>query len=88
MRWWKRLILRLLLAAVTVVSGGFVSATMARYAPGFGIDELQLDPRLSPESLAALRYESAGERNVVVSAAGTDQGRTRLPELPTGIDME
>jgi hypothetical protein len=47
MRWWNKLAIRLLLAALTVAMGGFLSATLARYAPGFGSDERQLDARLS-----------------------------------------
>ena len=70
MRWWKRLAIRIVLVALTVVVGGFLSATLSRYAPGFGIDERHLDARLSSESLAAIRQESASERNVAVYYAG------------------
>jgi peptide/nickel transport system permease protein len=61
---------RCLLAALTVVAGGFISATLLRYAPGFGSDERQLDPRLSSESLAAMRNETAEERGIFGYYAG------------------
>ena len=56
---------RAMLAVMTVVAGGLISATLARYAPGFGTDERQLDARLSSDSIAALRDLHADERNVV-----------------------
>ncbi len=80
MRWWKKLAIRFLLAALTVAVGDFLSATLARYAPGFGSDERQLDARLSEESLAALRQESAGERHVAVYYA-TAMGRMLRGDL-------
>ena len=89
MSWWNRLAVRLLLAALTVAVGGFLSATLARYAPGFGSDERQLDARLSRESLAAFRQESAAERDVetyYVKALGRmlrgDLGRSRTLQRP------
>jgi len=56
---------RLWLAGMTVMLGALVSATLVRYAPGFGTDERQLDARLSSESLAAIRSAAAGERSIV-----------------------
>lgn len=50
--------------ALTVVLGGFIAATLVRYAPGFGADERELDPRLSPESIRALRGNTAGDHGV------------------------
>lgn len=35
--------------------GGFLAATLLRFAPGFGTDERELDPRLSQASRGALR---------------------------------
>jgi len=55
---------RLVLAAMTLMIGGLLSATLVRYAPGFGADERQLDARLSSESLAAIRNASADERSI------------------------
>jgi peptide/nickel transport system permease protein len=35
--------------------GGLLGATLVRYAPGYGVDERELDPRLSAASVEALR---------------------------------
>jgi len=35
--------------------GGFLGATLVRFAPGFGVDEEELDSRLSRESMEAVR---------------------------------
>lgn len=91
MRWWNRLAIRLLLAVLTIAAGGFFSATLARYAPGFGSDERQMDPRFNRESLTAFREESAAERNVTtyyVNALGRmlhgDLGWSRTLQRPVG----
>jgi peptide/nickel transport system permease protein len=42
--------------AITVVIGGLLGATLVRVAPGFGIDEAELDSRLSAQSIQALRH--------------------------------
>jgi peptide/nickel transport system permease protein len=44
--------------------GGFLGATLVRMAPGFGVDEEELDSRLSQESLQAVRESHAGEGNL------------------------
>lgn len=44
----------LLLVAVSLL-GGLLSATLVRFAPGFGVDERELDPRLNEASREALR---------------------------------
>ena len=89
MCWWNRLLVRVLLAALTVAVGGFLSVTLTRYAPGFGSDERQLDARLNRESLAALREELAGERDVATYYVGAlgrlsrgDLGRSRSLQRP------
>ena len=38
-----------------VLLGGFLGATLVRLAPGFGVDEEELDVRLSNESIQTLR---------------------------------
>ena len=50
---------------VTVLLGGLLSATLVRFAPGFDVDENQLDPRLNSASVQALRQTRLHERNVV-----------------------
>jgi len=49
--------------AATVLAGGLLSAAMVRYAPGFGLDEKQLDATLSRESHEALVRAHDQERN-------------------------
>jgi peptide/nickel transport system permease protein len=39
----------------TTLLGGLLSVTLVRLAPGFGVDEEQLDPHLNAESIRALR---------------------------------
>ena len=56
---------RLVLLVITIVEGGLVSATLVRYAPGFGADEQQLDTRLSNDSIQSIRDANADERNIV-----------------------
>ncbi|HWX93958.1 MAG TPA: ABC transporter permease [Terriglobales bacterium] len=47
--------------AITVVVGGLLGATLVRVAPGFGIDEAELDSRLSAQSIQALRQAQPGQ---------------------------
>lgn len=51
---------------VTVLLGGLLSATLVRLAPGFDVDENQLDPRLNSASVQALRAARHHEHNVVL----------------------
>jgi peptide/nickel transport system permease protein len=44
--------------------GGFLGATLVRLAPGFGVDEEELDSRLNQESLAAVRQSHAADENL------------------------
>ncbi|MFZ0417619.1 MAG: ABC transporter permease [Candidatus Sulfotelmatobacter sp.] len=48
----------------TVLLGGLFSATLVRLAPGFDVDEQQLDPHLSAESVQALRAARRQEHNI------------------------
>jgi len=49
----------------TVLLGGLLSATLVRLAPGFDSDEQQLDPRLSAESVQALRQTRLAQHNIL-----------------------
>ena len=40
---------------ITVLVGGFFGATLLRFAPGYGVDESELDAHLSNSSIQALR---------------------------------
>jgi len=48
----------------TILVGGFLSATLVRLAPGFEVDEAQLDPRLNSESVQALRQTRLEQHNI------------------------
>jgi peptide/nickel transport system permease protein len=49
-----------------VLIGGFLGATLVRLAPGFGVDEEELDARLSAQSIQALREARVGDGNLLV----------------------
>ena len=55
---------RLLTVITVVVISGMVCATLVRFAPGFDVDERELDPRLSRDSVLALRAQHESERNI------------------------
>ena len=48
----------------TVLLGGLLSATLVRLAPGFDVDEAQLDPHLNSESVRALRQARLEQHNI------------------------
>ncbi len=60
----SRLLQPILRIALTVLVGGLLSATLARYAPGFGSDEEQLDTRRDASSLQRLRDRQMENGNV------------------------
>ena len=41
--------------AVVCLLGGLLSASLVRFSPGYGVDERELDPRLSQTSVEAIR---------------------------------
>ena len=43
-----------MLAALCLL-GGLLGASLVRFAPGYGVDERELDPRLNPASVQAIR---------------------------------
>jgi peptide/nickel transport system permease protein len=49
----------------TVLLGALLSATLVRLAPGFGVDERELDPHLNAQSVQALHEARDRDRNVV-----------------------
>lgn len=51
---------------LTVLLGGLLGATLVRVAPGFGVDEEELDPRLSAKSIESLRQAHAADTNLAV----------------------
>src|SRR5579863_1410466 len=50
---------------IIVLIGGFLGATLVRFAPGYGVTEEELDGRLNGDSLRALRLASAPPRNLM-----------------------
>lgn len=81
--------LRLAAMAVTLLLGGILAATLARLAPGFDADERLLDPRLSPETLQALRQARAQDSNILLfygrylkRALHGDLGRSQTLDRP------
>jgi peptide/nickel transport system permease protein len=61
----KRIARHGLALLATILLGGFLSAVLVRYAPGFGTDEAQLDPHLSSETIQSIRAGHAGQRNII-----------------------
>lgn len=55
---------RLLLLAGLGLCGALVSATLVRFAPGFGVEERELDPRWNAQSVEALRQQQAHQGGV------------------------
>ncbi len=49
---------------LTVLLGGLLGATLVRLGPGFGVDERELDSRLSASSIEAIRAERARDNNI------------------------
>jgi peptide/nickel transport system permease protein len=49
---------------LTVLLGGLLGATLVRLGPGFGVDERELDSRLSAESQQAIRSVRARDSNI------------------------
>ena len=49
---------------LTITLGGLLGATLVRLGPGFGVDERELDSRLSAESQRAIRSERARDNNI------------------------
>ena len=49
----------------TILLGGFCSATLVRLAPGFEVDEQELDPHLSAQSVQALRDARHHDHNIL-----------------------
>ncbi len=53
--WIRQAGLRAVSLVLLCLFGSLLSATLVRLAPGYGVDERELDPRLSPQSKEAIR---------------------------------
>ena len=89
MRLLRKILTKLAVVVAVVLLGGLIAATLVRYSPGFGVDERELDPRLSAQSVEALRQANAQKHNIVLvyfdyvrAAAHGDLGRSRLLNQP------
>src|SRR5208282_3960021 len=63
--WIRALAKHFLRLALTILLGGLLGATLVRLAPGFGVDERELDSRLNTQSIELLRQSHAAERNIL-----------------------
>ena len=75
--------------AATLLLGGLLGATLVRFAPGFGVDESELDSRLNNASIHALREQNQPQRNLLAfyadylwRLAHGDLGTSRLFQRP------
>ena len=62
----RKIARRCLALLATALLGGLLSATFARFAPGFEADEAQLDEHLNSESIQALRTARSQQKNIAV----------------------
>jgi peptide/nickel transport system permease protein len=61
----SRIARHLVSIALTVLLGGLLSAVLVRLAPGFDVDDQQLDPHLSAESVRAIHESHRPEHNLL-----------------------
>lgn len=64
-KWLPTIGRRLLSLIFLTLLGGLLSATLVRYSPGYGMDDRELDPRLSESSIEAIRNERHQDANLV-----------------------
>jgi peptide/nickel transport system permease protein len=62
---WRAAARRVLCLVLTVFLAALLAAALVRLAPGFGMDERQLDTRLSERSIRAIQAEHGGETGFV-----------------------
>ncbi len=56
---------RLLRLLAIVLMAGILSATLVRFAPGFGVDERELDSQLNSASITAIRNSHAAKHSIL-----------------------
>jgi peptide/nickel transport system permease protein len=54
-RWTYKIAMRVLGLLLVSLLGGLLSATLVRFAPGYGVDERELNPQLSQATVESLR---------------------------------
>jgi len=80
---------RLMMLAVLTLVAGLLGATLVRFSPGYGVDERELDPRLSQASVEAIRSSRSIEsrllvyyRDYLVRALRGDFGKSQWLDRP------
>jgi peptide/nickel transport system permease protein len=53
------------IVGILVIAGGLLSASLVRFSPGFGVEERELDNRLSPQSVQAIKDSHQQERALI-----------------------
>jgi peptide/nickel transport system permease protein len=61
----RNILRQLIMVGVLVLAGGLLSASLVRFSPGFGVDERELDSRLGPQSIEAIRDSHQKERSLI-----------------------
>jgi len=61
---WRRIARHGFAIVATVLLGGLLSTALVRLAPGFDVDEAQLDPHLNSASVQALRQTRLEQHNI------------------------
>lgn len=61
---WRKIARHASALIATALLGGLLSVILVRFAPGFDVDEAQLDPRLNAQSVQVLRQSRLAERNI------------------------
>ncbi len=84
---WRKLARHGSVLIATVLLGGLLSAILVRLAPGFDVDEAQLDPHLSAASVHALRESRFAERNILSFYLHSLE-RASHGDLGTSISLE
>jgi peptide/nickel transport system permease protein len=64
--WTHQIALRLLGLVFVALLGGLLSATLVRIAPGYGVDERELNPQLSQATLESIRSANHADANLLV----------------------
>jgi peptide/nickel transport system permease protein len=62
----RRLAKYLVALVITVLIGGLLGASLLRFAPGYGVDESELDLRRSNESVQAIRNANIDKDDVII----------------------
>ncbi len=61
----RRLLQPVAMIVGTILLGGLLGASLVRFSPGFGVDEAELDPRLSAATIAAMRRANRADENIL-----------------------